>query len=323
MMTREASRAIIAKSLALAQNGKSEDARALLDGLAHNRAMLAQAELGPETALGLPRKLHAAYLKLAKIEKDRSRIIALQYSLVPPPEILSGFSQFDSSTRRHMAALNREAVPLVLHQIWLGSLPLPPATQAWADHCARHGVNYRLWREADLAKEGFDQHSSFHAMLAQGDYPGAVDVARYLILERFGGIYLDCDWYPARDDLSFADCLPLVGLSALAEDTPRQTGLGSLLLTNSYIATPPGHPVFTRILNVMPKAMAALPGAPAWWSTGPLLLSVVFRGTSFSVPDARFVAANLPRQAPFSMVEAAREQALHEDSGLLIGWKSW
>ncbi len=38
-----------------------------------------QAELGPETALGLPRKLHAAYLKLAKIEKDRSRIIALQY----------------------------------------------------------------------------------------------------------------------------------------------------------------------------------------------------------------------------------------------------
>lgn len=321
--TREASRAIIAQSLALAQNGKSKDAHALLDALAEDKPMLAKAQLGPETALGLPRKLHAAYLKLAKIEKDRSRIIALQYSLVPPPEILLGFSQFDSATRRRMTALNREPVPAVLHQIWLGSLPLPPATQAWADHCARHGLAYRLWREADLASEGFDQHSSFRDMLLLGDYPGAVDVARYLILERFGGIYLDCDWYPARNDLSFADYLPLVGLSALAEDTPRQTGLGSLLLTNSYLSTPPGHPVFTRILEAMPYAIKSLPGAPAWWSTGPLLLSVVFRGTSFSVPDARFVAANLQRQAPFAMVDAARAQALHQDGGLLIGWKSW
>ncbi len=44
-----------------------------------------------------------------------------------------------------------------------------------------------------------------------GDLPGAVDVARYFILHAQGGIYLDCDWYPARDDLSFADVLPLIG----------------------------------------------------------------------------------------------------------------
>ncbi|WP_321382822.1 glycosyltransferase [Rhizobium sp.] len=323
MSTREASRAIITQSLNLAKKGNDKDARAMLDGLSHNRSLLDHAELGPDTALGLPRKLHAAYLKLAKIEKDRSRIIALQYTLVPPPAILRPFSQFDSATRRSMVALNREPVPKILHQIWLGSLPLPPATQAWSDHCARHGLTYRLWREADLACEGMDQHPSFHDMLAQHDYPGAVDVARYLILERFGGIYLDCDWYPARDDVSFADCLPMIGLSALAEDTPRQTGVGSLLLTNSFLACPPGHPVFTRIIEAMPKAIAALPQAPAWWSTGPLLLSVVFRGTSFTVPDAGFVAANLERQAPFATVEAARDTALHKDGGLLIGWKSW
>jgi inositol phosphorylceramide mannosyltransferase catalytic subunit len=323
MNTREQSRTVIANSLELAKEGKFTQARARLDTLAQDHPLLHQAELGPDTALGLPRKLHAAYLKLAKLEKDHSRVIALQYTLVPPPDILKPFAQFDSQQRRRMAALNREPVPHVLHQIWLGSLPVPPATQAWADHCRAHGFAYRLWREADLAREGMDQHPSFHDMLQRGDYPGAVDVARYLILERFGGLYLDCDWYPARDEVSFADCLPLVGLSALAEDTPRQTGLGSLLLTNSFLASPPGHPVFTRIIEAMPKAILALPLAPAWWSTGPLLLSVVFRGTSFSVPDAGFVAATLARQAPFASVEAARAQAQAQDRGLLIGWKSW
>lgn len=54
-------------------------------------------------------------------------------------------------------------------------------------------------------------------MLSEGDYPGAVDVARYILLERFGGIYLDCDWYPARDDVSFDSFLPLAGLTVFDE----------------------------------------------------------------------------------------------------------
>lgn len=320
---RQKSRAMIAQSLELARKREPEAAKAILDGLAGDHGLLAHAELGPDTALGLPRKLHSAYLKLAKIAGDRLRVTGLQYTLAPPPELLLPFSCFSSDERRDMAVLNRVAVPRVLHQIWLGNLALPPACQVWAAHCARHGFAYRLWREADLEAQGFDQHPSFKAMLARGDYPGAVDVARYLILEQFGGIYLDCDWYPARDDIGFADCLPLTGLAALAEDTPRQTGLGSLLLTNSLIASPPGHPVFARMIEAMPKAMALLPDAPAWWSTGPLLMTVVFRGTSFTVPDSGFVAANLERGAPFAEVEAARDAALATDGGLLIGWKSW
>lgn len=54
-------------------------------------------------------------------------------------------------------------------------------------------------------------------MLDKRDYPGAVDVARYKLLDRFGGIYLDCDWYPARDDLSFDAVLPMIGLMAFDE----------------------------------------------------------------------------------------------------------
>jgi mannosyltransferase OCH1-like enzyme len=95
------------------------------------------------------------------------------------------------------------------------------------------------------------------------------------------------------------------------------------MLTNSYIAAPQRHPVFTRILKVLPEVVASLPEAPAWWSTGPLIFTVISRGTSFSVPDATFVAGILPRKAPWSDVEALRKKAQSSDSGLLIGWKSW
>lgn len=320
---RSLARETIAESLELARSGELERARLGLDALAGNHLLLEAAELGPSTMLGLPRKLHSAYLKLAKIAKDPVRIAGLQSTLAPPTDLLADLFAFDGNQRRQMTGLNGEKTPLVLHQIWLGTLPVPPATDAWRQHCKSHGVEYRLWREADLAEAGFDEHPSFHDMLARGDYPGAVDVARYIILEKFGGIYLDCDWYPARDDLSFTDYLPLVGISVLAEDIPRKTSTGSLLLANSFIAAPAGHPVFSRIVKTMPRVMELLPKAPAWWSTGPLIFTLACRGTSVCVAEAGFVAESLSRQAPFEAVEAARRSASDRDGGLLIAWKSW
>lgn len=296
-------------------------ARAKLDALSAEKDP--DDELGHTTLLGLPRKLHSAYLKLAKAERRTLERMGLQQTLVPPPDLLAPFVAFSSDERRAMNAANRTPVPPVLHQIWIGSLPLPPGIEAWRDHAGRHGLEYRLWREDDLAAIGVNDHPTFAHMLAAGDYPGAVDIARYVVLANVGGIYLDCDWYPARDDLSFADLLPLTGLSALAEDIPRETGMGSLLLTNSFIATPANHPVFDRLLTILPDVTRLLPDGPAWWSTGPLIMTLLFRGTTFHVPDARFVAANLARRAAFAEVEQARKEARDQDRGLLIGWKSW
>ncbi len=320
---RSLARETIIESLELARSGELERARLALDALSSNPTLLEAAELGPATMIGLPRKLHSAYLKLAKIAKDPVRIAGLQAMLAPPTDLLADLFAFDGDQRRKMTRLGGEKTPLVLHQIWLGTLPVPPATEAWRRHCETHGMEYRLWREADLAAAGFDEHPSFHAMLKQGDYPGAVDVARYMILEKIGGIYLDCDWYPARDDLSFGDYLPLLGISVLAEDIPRKTSTGSLLLANSFIAAPAGHPVFSRIVDTIPSVMERLPKAPAWWSTGPLIFSLACHGTSVCVAEAGFVAASLPRQAPLETVEMARRSASDRDGGLLIAWKSW
>ncbi len=279
--------------------------------------------MGEVTALGLPRRLHSAYLRLAKAKGDAVAKAGYQYLLVPPPEVFAPYGRFSADETRAIAQKNREAVPPKIHQIWIGNKPVPPSTDAWRRHAQANGYAYRLWREADLEAQGIDADPIFRRMREDGDFPGAVDVARYFILSRIGGIYLDCDFYPARDDMSFGDILPMVGLTAFAEETPRMTGKGSVLLANSFIATPPGHPVFERILEALPEIAERLPRAPAWWGTGPLIFSVVARAGSVTLAGADFVAALLADRADFSAVEEARAEASAKSDGLLIAWKSW
>jgi mannosyltransferase OCH1-like enzyme len=320
MTDRDRARAALDAAAALRQQGDFGGARAELSAL--SRHPDAQA-LGEPTALGLPRRLHAAFLRLAKAEGDALARIGYQFHLVPPPGRFARWTAVTPDDRRAIAAANRRPVPHSLHQIWIGTLPVPPSAAAWAAHAARHGYAYRLWREDDLAGLGLGEAPAYREMLARGDYPGAVDAARYAILAAEGGIYLDCDWYPARDDLAFHDLLPLIGLTALAEEIPRLTGAGALLLANSFLAAPPAHPVFIRLAEVLPEIVADMPKAPAWWSTGPLIFTLLARNGAVALADAHFVAAHLPRGAPLAEVETIRARAGAEDLGPLIAWKSW
>jgi inositol phosphorylceramide mannosyltransferase catalytic subunit len=306
----------IATARALVAKGDLAAAEALLASLTDDPAIRA---LGPQTALGLPRRLQAVLLHLAKAKRDPLLRAGYQFHLVPPPETLAPLFRYTPAEQRGLNAANRAPVPRVIHQIWIGPLPVPPACAAWQAHATAMGYRYLLWREADLAALGLPANLVFADMLARGDYPGAVDVARYAILAAQGGIYLDCDWYPARDDCAFHDLLPLTGLTALAEDTPRNTGLGGLLLANSFIATPPDHPAMHRLNAALPAALQALPDAPAWWSTGPLPFTLAARGGAVSIAPPTIIAGQLPQSAAFTDVQALRGAA----DGLLIAWKSW
>ena len=214
-------------------------------------------------------------------------------------------------------------VPHKVHQIWIGPSAPPFGTQAWEAHAREQQYDYQLWNEDNLNALGLNNNPVYKEMLSQGDFPGAVDVARYVILEKIGGVYVDCDWYPTRNDVGFHDLLPMIGLTSLAEETPRNTGKGGLLLANSLIATPPQHPVFTRLLAVLNDVMTELPNAPAWWATGPLIFTLMARGGSVTLADADLVAGSLPQATTVADVERWCQQAQDDDSGLLLAWKSW
>ena len=310
----------LTEALATLALGDLAGARSQLDQL---RADPRAQTMGQQTVLGMPRQLHAAYLKLAKAERDPIARIGLQYALVPDPVVLARFADLSSDQRRATALADRQPVPQVIHQIWIGPRPPPATTTAWAHHAERQGYGYRLWREADLRDLGVDADPVYHAMMARGDFPGAVDIARYILLREQGGIYLDCDWYPARNDIGFHDRLPLIGLTVLAEDTPRQTGFGSLLLSNAFIAAPPLHPAFDRLLAALPSVQAELPRAPAWWTTGPLIFTLICRGGAVTVADAGFVAGKADGCVTPDAIAALCADVQARDGGMLLAWKPW
>lgn len=320
MTTRDHYRSLLAAAAELQAKGAFDEARGLLENM---RDMPGIEVLGPKTALGLPRRLHAAMLKLAKAEGDPLRRIGYQYHLVPPSELLAPYGRFTVAERMAMTEANRRLVPRLIHQIWIGGLEPPPATAAWAAHTAKQGYEYRLWREEDIADLGIDNNPIYRTMIERGDFPGAVDIARYIILERLGGIYLDADWFPARSDISFHDLSPMLGLTTIAEQVPRQTGVGGTLLANSFLAAPAGHPVFARLLSALPKVMEALPEGPAWWATGPLVFTVVARGTSVTILDDAIVAARFARGTPEAEVVEQCRRAAANGGGLIADWKSW
>ncbi len=301
----------------------AQDADAALLRLHELSADPDRAVLGPPTVIGLPRKLHSARLKVAKTAGDAVSRLGLQATGVPPPEILAPLFAISAVERLALTEAARRPVPKLLQQIWIGG-PAPVSCAAWAEYAERHGWRHKLWDEAQLTAAGVVQDPLYRAMLQTGDLPGAVDVARYHVLAKEGGVYLDCDWYPARDDVPPEAALPMLGLAALAEPAPRVTSAGSMLVSNALIATPPHHPVFNRLIAALPAVAQALPDGPAWWVTGPLPFTLAARGGPMSLLDAGIVAAVLPRRAPMADVDAVRARTAAGDGpGLLVGWKSW
>lgn len=307
-----------AESLRL--DGQFDDAQQILVELTTDPE---KSSMGLPTAADLPRRLHSAFLKLSKAQKDTVRKAGFQFHLTPPPALLAPYCKFSTAEKKAITQANRGDVPSSIHQIWVGPNSIPIGTQAWQNYARRHGYDYTLWLESDLQQLGILDHPAFKRMQSKGDHPGAVDVARYIILRQYGGIYLDCDWYPARLDLRFDELLTMKGLCGMAEDIPRNTGKGGLLLANSLIMAPPEHPVFARVLASLDSVDSILPDAPAWWATGPLLFTLMCRGGSMTLIDSDIVAGSLPQETSIDAVETWCQACEKSDGGLLLSWKSW
>jgi hypothetical protein len=90
------------------------------------------------------------------------------------------------------------------------------------------------------------------------------DIARYELLLRYGGVYVDTDFECLRclEDL-------LCGLEAFVGTENGEH------LTNSLIGSIPGHPLIGEIVEAIPKSIAANPQGLVNQTTGPSLLTAV------------------------------------------------
>jgi len=139
-------------------------------------------------------------------------------------------------------------IPKIIHQIWLGS-PLPATflayTKTWQQH--HPDWQYKLWTDADIAQLKLENQDIYdHAI----NYAERSDIARYEILYRFGGLYVDtdCECFKPFDILNHSyDFYAGVELPAMAP------WLGAIILPNALIACTPQHPILRACIDEVRK----------------------------------------------------------------------
>ncbi|HRN78487.1 MAG TPA: glycosyltransferase [Candidatus Dependentiae bacterium] len=131
-------------------------------------------------------------------------------------------------------------IPKIIHQVWLGS-PFPEKykqlQQTWLDQ--HPDWHYILWTDKEIAQLGLINQAAYDVAT---NYGQKSDIARYEILYRFGGLYVDTDFEALRPhDIFHHICDFYIG-SGFGPKFAAYTGL---------IACVPAHPIVKRCIDTL------------------------------------------------------------------------
>jgi len=144
-------------------------------------------------------------------------------------------------------------IPKFLHQVWVGP-PVPEQFAEWAAEWKRMHPSwvYLLWLDADLASFTMTNQRLYDDA-EQIAGPSAnqfrADLARYEILYRYGGVYVDLDCEPLRPLDPLLDAEAFVGW---------ETDL--VWANNAVMGAEPFHPWLADLIDGLPAHVAAHPG---------------------------------------------------------------
>lgn len=146
------------------------------------------------------------------------------------------------------------AIPRKIHRIWLGG-PMPEEFVRYGERWAElhPGWEVRTWTESDLSwlrnRAEFDDANLLSSK---------ANIARYEIVLREGGMYVDCDFEPLRSFEEVLDGADLV----VGEQTPGT-------FNNALFAAAAGHPVLEYAVEQLPESHRARRDAISPQRTGP------------------------------------------------------
>ena len=155
--------------------------------------------------------------------------------------------------------------PLLLHQIWIGPNPPTQLMETWQSRNPKR--IYKVWDQQacyTICKD-YGVANAFEAYCYPGKYPGAADVARYCILHRHGGLYVDSDSICLRE-------MDLRNEFLIYESEKYRPDL----LSNCTIQVKAGSPLMLDLIRSI--ACMDHPGDPIWTFVGPGLLTRVASG---------------------------------------------
>jgi len=194
-------------------------------------------------------------------------------------------------------------IPQTLHQTWK-TQPLPARHEALAETWRRAHRHWRwqCWTDADNLALVDTHYPQLGALYRGYPYPiQRVDMIRYLILHRHGGVYADLDlecFRSIEDLLNGHTCL--LSVESEAHNAIHQR---SRIVSNAFMASVPRHPLFEAVIDDLcnHQSRETKPDRIVLDTTGPLMLTRVLdrvgERLGISVLDARHLF-------PLSMAEA-------------------
>lgn len=162
-------------------------------------------------------------------------------------------------------------IPKIIHQIWLGS-EFPEKYEAFRDSWLRMHPDwvYKLWTDSDIEKLNLVCKDLYNKI---ENYGAKSDIARYEILYRFGGLYIDTDFECLKPFDIFHHTLDFYAGSYHADDFGIYNGL---------LAAAPESPVLKECIDRILK-VSNIPKSPGdiLNMTGPKLLTDSFIHIAF------------------------------------------
>jgi len=132
-------------------------------------------------------------------------------------------------------------IPKIIHRIWLGS-PQPPRESYYETTWIKHHPDwqYKLWTDKDIQELNLVNKDIYNAATNWGEKS---DIARYEILFRFGGLYIDTDFECLQPFDIFHHCCDFYsGLNF---------NINPITVFNGLIGCRAGHPILkTCISNI-------------------------------------------------------------------------
>ncbi len=192
-------------------------------------------------------------------------------------------------------------IPRIIHQTWRTS-EVPERYRDWQASWQRlnPGYAYRLWTNDDIERlisVDFPQWAPLFDSYAKNIC--RIDLARYLILKKHGGIYADLDYECLRPQDPLLRHRPLLFGAEPASHAQLEKAVRAGLDTivcNAWIASVPGHPFWDHLLDFL-KSTAGAPDVLD--ATGPFALTRALRhyaGKDMAVlrPEQLYPAAKAP-----------------------------
>jgi mannosyltransferase OCH1-like enzyme len=140
-------------------------------------------------------------------------------------------------------------IPKIIHYCWVGPRPMSELGRRCVESWKRHLPDYelRLWNEQNSPME----HRFMKLMYETGRYGFVPDYLRFWALEKFGGVYLDCD----VELLGSLD--PYLGEAMFLSFMCTQNRIRKNPPATALIGARGGHPLLREILEVYDRLNTA------------------------------------------------------------------